>query len=183
VKNGTKYVITDSLGSVSFVITAFNDTLQQMSGEFNVILVNEGNSFDILGLLNGVFTDLPFTVEEFSTGTMSLSANGTPVTFSTVLGFSIFGSLAITGATSSGFPAISMTMSETIAPGTYPLGVASAESISYQTDQNTIYVASSGNLVISSNANGNIQGTFSFTGTGAPGTISITNGTFDVDYQ
>ena len=91
------------------------------------------------------------------------------------------GNLVLSGATQDPLTNLSITVPETIAPGTYSFGTAPGENIAYgmYNMNNTAHVSQSGTLNITTNSEGVIQGNFSFTATSAEDvTVEVTEGQF-----
>jgi hypothetical protein len=188
--NNDDYGVTDSTGTVSFVITANDFENQQISGSFNAVFYNLDGSLDLVVLQDGLFVDLPYTIEEpelGGAGTISFTANGSATILDQIFSSTSMGTVQAVG-TSLSSPTTSMTLtfSEDIAPGNYDLGnLFGAVTMAY-TEGSQFFFSDAGTLTILANNTGTneIQGTFSFSGSEllGSGTIEVTNGSFDIGY-
>ncbi len=188
--NGDEYGITDSTGTVSFVITANDADNQMISGSFNAVFYNLDGSLDLVVLQDGIVIDLPYTIETpdlGGAGTISFTADGTNVVLDQIFSSNNSGMVQLTASSVSN-PTTSLTMSfpEDIAPGDYDLSsIFSDVSVTY-TSNSQVFFSDSGTLTVSANNTDTdqLQGTFNLTGSEllGSGTVTITNGSFDIEY-
>ncbi len=188
--NGDEYGITDSTGTVSFVITANDADNQMISGSFNAVFYNLDGSLDLVVLQDGIVIDLPYTIETpdlGGAGTISFTADGTNVVLDQIFSSNNSGMVQLTASSVSN-PTTSLTMSfpEDVAPGDYDLSsIFSDVSVTY-TSGSQVFFSDSGTLTVSANNTDTdqLQGTFNLTGSEllGSGTVTITNGSFDIEY-
>ncbi len=115
---------------------------------------------------------------------MSATINGTAWSAGAATGYTTSGLLFLSGVNTNQ-SSISMQVPANIVAGTYTVSTTSATYIIGYTNGTITYTMSDGTLIVSSNANNTISGTF--TGTlmdlVSMATIPVTNGTFAVKYQ
>ena len=118
------------------------------------------------------------------TSTMSATFNGTAWTAASVTGGASSGTMAITG-TNSNSTQILIEMPTTVTAGTYSPDLTGSYHVLYTASASDPYYISSGSIVVTSNANNIIKGTFSGTMTDVMGssTMTCTNGAFSAKYQ
>lgn len=187
------YRISDLDGGGVLSITSIDSVNMRFNAEiaglqfFNV--ENGPDENDQFILQNAVLSNIPYTIEQIDlgdpvTGTLSLVADGTPINFSNVIGFSNEGAIFVGGAQNNmgAFPSFSMLFDQTITPGTYPVGPNQLVLLTYNTSENVNYTPQVGEFVVATNANNTIQGTFFFTGEDSGNTIEITEGLFNINY-
>ncbi len=116
-----------------------------------------------------------------------IRANVNTALFSTtaVEGTSVAGKITIAGSTTTGSQAMTIIVPASIQPGTYKLASTGIYMIQYKAGNNTVYSASTGELVIISHdlKLKKINGTFSFKGLDLKSaSVDVTNGNFTVSY-
>ncbi|MCZ4407690.1 DUF6252 family protein [Cryomorphaceae bacterium 1068] len=188
--NSDEFGITDSTGTLSFVITANDVDNQMISGSFNAVFYNLDGSLDLVVLQDGVVIDLPYTIETpdlGGAGSISFTADGTNVVLDQIFSSNNSGMVQLT-ASSLSSPTTSLTMSfpEDIAPGDYDLSsIFSDVSVTYSSGSQ-VFFSDSGTMTVSSNDTDadQLEGTFNLTGSEllGSGTVTITNGVFDIEY-
>jgi hypothetical protein len=188
--NGDEFGITDSTGTLSFVITANDIDNQTISGSFNAVFYNLDGSLELVVLQDGVVIDLPYTIETpdlGGAGSISFTADGTNVVLDQIFSSNNSGMVQVT-ASSLSSPTTSLTLSfpEDIAPGDYDLSsIFSDVSVTYSSGSQ-VFFSDSGTMTVSSNDTDadQLEGTFNLTGSEllGSGTVTITNGVFDIEY-
>jgi len=84
-----------------------------------------------------------------------------------------------------GIYTLTFLLPDDVATGTYELNSSNLEYSAICEKGDDGYMASSGTIVITKHneSTNKLEGTFSFTGSGAAGEISVTNGSFNLEYQ
>ncbi len=178
-------------GAFTFVtITEIDTVNKKMAGTFKAGVYDEVVNTNFYFFDPGVFENIPYTEDIFIPGESAMGAtvNGTvfiPV-FTQVI--EAANTLIISGGTISG-DALQLSFPSNLAPGTYGLGLNSANpahSGTYTTGITSAF-ANTGTLVITSNnaATSTVSGTFNFqASTITPPVVnfSVTAGTFTAEY-
>jgi hypothetical protein len=139
---------------------------------------------------SGVFTNVPYTTTISGTGNNTFSVKIDGVTFNpaVIAGVANMGNIMITASDNMGSKSVGLTIPETIAVGTYPIGGIGATYYGqYNPNSATFTVSVSGALTVTSHntSTNTIAGTFSFDSepiTGPPPTYVLTNGSFTITY-
>ena len=179
--DGGGVISITSIDSVNQTFNAEMDGLQFFNVE------NGPDENDQFILQNAELSNIPYTEETFGVGfgddELSLTADGTALTFPNITTLITGGIISVTGTSAAGFPSFSLTLPETLTPGTYAVASEPQISGTYINSAMATFSMTSGDLIVTSNDNNVIEGTFDFTGSGtAGGTVSITNGAFTVEY-
>ncbi|MGX7668690.1 hypothetical protein [Flavobacterium pedocola] len=183
-------------GSFTITITDIDINSGRLSGTFSGTLKDfDGNSMTMTeGRINSVMI---MNNDMHTNGTMSLSKNGGAVftmdnsmedskylmimESSAANNVSIFGYNATDTAD---FGIYSITIPVTASPGTYNLMTASGFDAGIgNSDTEPEYNLTSGTLTITSHSGTNLIGTFSFTASNGVTTVTITNGSFNVNHN
>jgi hypothetical protein len=176
-------------------ITVLDTINKTFDGEFTTFYTNPDSAELFFSFQEGMLLNIPYTEETFDfggfgDGTMAFSANGQNYSFDDAVGESENGILELSAFQFPNLaPGVNLTMNEDITAGTYSIGTA-ADAISGSITLNDffdIYTSTTGSLTITSNdvVNGNIVGSFSFSAVSISDptvTVSVTAGSFDVDY-
>jgi len=173
-------------------ITAIDTAEKTLEGIFFITTFSPDTDTDIAFFNNGALTDVPYD-EEIPTGgtgegTMSADIDGASFTPGTVIATSSLGSISVTGTTSMGTTALSLSIPVDAAGGsTYDLGDFLSGATGQYVSGTSAYLTTSGDLEISAHdpSAKTISGTFSFEAQDffGSGNASVTNGTFDVTYE
>lgn len=186
-------ILGNAGGTVS--ITAIDTVNRWVTGtfSFNALRASDGQSRTVT---SGVFTQLPYSVTGGGGGvpppanndTLYGDVNGTRFTPGNIIATSLpgSGSIVINGSDISTGRSFTITVPDTITPGTYLMN-ASGILVAYSSSITQLYTATLGTLNISSHntTTKRIRGTFNFTGTlltGGTGTVLVTNGFMAVSY-
>jgi len=179
--------------TATITISSINATTHRIKGTFQFTGVRfadeSGETIQTKVFTNGSF-DLPYTADVVAPTGNSFTAklDGAVFTPTNIMAVSNSGMIQIIGRRGS-IENISINVPSTITPGTYDLdmfGDYVGMYIANSTPEGT-FGADGGSVTIISHdtGTGKIKGTFNFTVSSflAPGTHSITDGTFDVDYN
>lgn len=200
--NGVKYIIAPA-EQRRFTQLLYNsiDLNNQVINEgiFNVVLQEEiptgpNGIAEVVSITGGAMMNLPFQLENFdipdgggNNDQVSFAADGVNQTFESFIiqnagGFVIVQASADLGS----LPSLQLSFSESLSAGTYDLSSFTSILFTYTAaaaaDQ--FFTNSAGQLIVTSNTNGNIEGTFEFTGTNSDNsaTVEITGGSFSIEY-
>lgn len=174
-----------SITSIDTVNMRFNAGIAGIQF-FNV--ENGPDDNDQFLLQNAVLSNIPYTEETFDIGggfdddEISLTADGTALEFPILTTFISGGIITISGNSAAGFPSFTLTLPQNLTPNAYPVASQAQISGTYVNIALDQFNMTTGDLIVTSNANDRIEGTFIFTGTGQAGSVSITDGTFSVGY-
>jgi hypothetical protein len=178
-------------GGGSIGITSIDTVAKRFDGNIPGLVfynMQDTTGNDRFILQNATLTNIPYTEETFDIGggddELSLSVDGAALTFPNLFSTSAFGNLSITGSAAMGFPSFTLGLPTNLSAGTYGFGSQPGLSATYVASASGTdsYTMTSGSLVVTSNANDRIEGTFSGTATSASGSVSITNGAFSAEY-
>lgn len=176
----------DNQGSVT--ITSFDAVNKTISGRFNFTgwYGVEDLNLPSIAFTNGVFENIPVSglPETSNPGTTSFfkaKINGTAKTFGTIMVFGEGATWTISATNTASQESISLTLPETITPGTYPLALFTEYYANYLSFTGDGFASDSGTITITSHTGGWIKGTFSFTGEDFDDNVgNVTNGEFSV---
>lgn len=165
---------------------------------FNVVFEEVDPMFggipDLMTLTDGEILDLPYETEVsdnpgggFNDDFVTYTLDGSEVTFETFITQSAGGLVTASASADLGsLPMLTMIFNESLGTGTYDLAGQTGISFTFTTGVNIeqIFTNNSGELVITSNSNGIIEGTFNFTGTNSDNsdTVELTNGSFSIEF-
>jgi hypothetical protein len=190
---GDEYVNVRPDGNTtgSIVITAVDLSNRTISGHFSFVGYNTEDDTDAIPFFSGSFTNVVYTgaalpqpvpvvPEQPDTQFMKAKINGGEfINYGLLAAQPASGNLILSGGTQDPNTNLSITVPETIAPGTYPFASAPAAGAAYGMYNNgTSFVSQTGTINITTNSDGVIQGTFSFTATAGTETVEVTEGSF-----
>lgn len=170
------------VGSVT--VTEVDVANKTVSGTFECQPVGMGGS-GTAEIASGSFTKIPYS--EVADGRLSAKIDGNDFTASITSARRDMGIVVVNGQSINGSKVITMSFSEDVVPGTYPIGDLGTEAYGTYTVSLRSFVSSSGTLKITSHnkTTRRVEGTFSFDAVDfmeeLPG-HTITQGTFAVTY-
>lgn len=179
-------------GGGLLTITNIDTVAQRFDGEISSLIFY--NTTDTTGndrfiLQNATLTNIAYTQETIVIGgpgtgddELSLNVSGSALTLSTLTTTAIAGSVTLTGSSAGGFPSFTLSLPTNLSTGTYSIAGGAQITGLYVASATNNFVMNAGDLVVTSNANNRIEGTFSGDATGANGSVSITNGIFSAGY-
>ncbi len=186
--SGTYSTNADASGSGEIVISDVNTSDSLISGTFHFEAYEIMQSGTKKTITEGSFTDVKFTSGNgggggSGNGTMQLDVDGNTWTPEATTAASALDMIALAGEDSDSEQYLSFLLPNTITTGTYDL--PGEFTVLYVSTEGLPYFASSGTLEVTKHntATNEFEGTFEFDGSDyAGGTVSITNGSFSVDY-
>ncbi len=118
-----------------------------------------------------------------SAGTITATIDGEDVDFKSVDANKALGLIAFDG--SEGVYSLSFLLPDDIATGTYDLNSSNLSYSAICEKGDDGYMASSGSITITKHneSTNKLEGTFDFTGSGAAGEITVSNGSFSLEYK
>ncbi|OQA07763.1 MAG: hypothetical protein BWY67_01654 [Bacteroidetes bacterium ADurb.Bin397] len=173
----------------TFIVTALDTVAKKMSGTFNFKAFRPlDNTFK--NITDGVFTNVTYatTISTSGNSTFTVKIDGTTFTPAAIVGTVALGNLQLTASDNQGSKSVGLTLPETVAPGTYPIGtIGDLYYGSYNPNSSTFTISNSGSVTITSHntTTNNIVGTFNFVSAdfGGGGTsYALTNGAFNITY-
>ena len=180
-------VVTENTGSVS--ISNINTTTKTLSGIFNFKGYWSDASVTTVPPIvftNGIFNNIPYVVESPTNDTFYAKVDGVEFVDTNILTtiFSVNNvELLSIGAQDANSNSMTITVDNTLAPGTYAITGSIANDVvqaRYQKD-NVTYAATSGSVTITSKTPSRIVGTFNYITNGTT-PFTVTSGQFDVAY-
>ena len=182
---------TTPLSGTAGTVIVTNLTSNRIAGTFSFNAVQVVNPSSTKSVTNGAFdmalTGTPGTVQPYHGSSMRATFGGTPWIGATIVtvaksgGVYDFGGSSETG---SGLSTVNIALALVNGPGTFAIGGASVNQIHVtlgSTGYNSSLPGSSGSVVVTSVDANRLKGTFSGTlGNGAGGSLTVTNGTFDI---
>ena len=185
--SGTYSSNADALGSGEIVISDVNTSDSLISGTFHF------EAFDIYqGGTKKTITEGSFSKVKFTSGNgggtgdgaIQLDVDGNAWTPDIITAASALGLIALSGEKSDSYKTISFLLPNDITTGTYDLAEGGITAI-YVSEEDQAYFASTGTFEVTKHntTTNKFEGTFEFEGSDfVTGTVSITNGSFDVSY-
>jgi len=174
----------------SVTITKFDAVNKTISGRFNFTGWYGDATMNLpsIAFTNGIFENIPVIGLPDNPGTNPVNekffkakVNGTAKTFGTIMTFGEGNTWTISATNTASQESMSITIPETITPGTYPLEVFTKYFASYISLTGDGFSSDSGTLTITSHSNGWIKGTFSFSGEDIDGNLkTVTEGQFSL---
>jgi hypothetical protein len=151
--------ISEKAGTVT--ITEIDKVNKTVSGTFSSAVIS-GNTATYAQITSGSFTKIPYSTAPLNT--MTAKIDGTPFAATVVVAPRAMGMLVMNGQTLNGAQIITLSVSETVAPGTYVLGELGSEAYATYTANSTTFVSNAGTITITSHntTTKRIVGTFSF---------------------
>ncbi len=179
--------VSDSLAGGEVIISDINTADSTISGTYHFDLY-DFFSGEKKSVTEGSFTKLKFTGDNggggAGDGTMQLDVDGNTWTPDVVTAASALGLIALSGEKSDSEQTISFLLPNDITTGTYDLATGEITAI-YIAENELAYFASTGTFEVTTHntTTNKFEGTFNFEGSDfGTGTVSITNGSFDVTY-
>lgn len=170
-------------------ITSYDAVNKTISGRFNFTgwYGAEDLNLPSIAFTNGTFENVPVSGIPTTTnpGTnetfFRAKVNGTSKNFGTIMAFGEGATWTISATNTASQESISLTLPETITPGTYSLELFTQYYANYLSFTGDGFASDSGTITITSHTGGWIKGTFSFTGEDFDDNVgNVTNGEFSV---
>ena len=125
------------------------------------------------------------TLEKLVYNHIRATVNNQNFSTTVVEGTAVAGYITLAGSSTTGSQVITIVVPQSIKPGTYKLSSIGSYKIEYKAANNSVYAASSGELIILSHdvVNKKINGTFHFKGLNlSSASVDVTAGNFTVSY-
>ena len=189
--SGTFSTNADPLASGEVIITDINTTDSTISGTYHFEAYDIYQTGTMVSVTGGTFTKVKYTGNSGGggggggggQGTMQLDVNGNTWTPQDITAVSALDLIALAGEDPSSDQYMSFLLPNDITTGTYDL--PGELTVLYVNAEGNSYFAASGTLEVTTHntTTNKFEGTFEFEGSDfVGGSVSITNGTFSVDY-
>jgi hypothetical protein len=194
--SGNFYSSDEDGGNFTVSITDIDLEAGTLSGTFSGTLV-DFDGITTMTVTNGEMHNITmFSTDFYSNGSMTVTKDGGSSftmdgnnedgKFVMITQSTAANTIAVMGNNSNldaNFGIYEINFPKNVAPGTYPLEMNTAYSAGFSNSDNAQYDVTSGTLTITSHNGNTVIGTFQFNASNGSQSVSITNGSFEIEHN